>query len=69
MPIILFTGTMVAQQISTTWSCCAVITTGRCTTRSGGWRSARIGNRCSIHRCRLIRINSRSAGTAHRQRR
>ena len=67
MPIILFTGTMVAQQISTTWFCCAVITTGRCTTPSGVSRSARIGRRCSIHPCRSIRINSRSAGTAHPQ--
>ena len=67
MLIILFTGTMVAQQISTTWFCCAVITTGRCTTPSGVSRSARIGRRCSIHPCRSIRINSRSAGTAHPQ--
>ena len=46
---------------------CAVITTGRCTTPNGGWRSGRIGKQCSIHRCRSIRISSRSAGTAHRQ--
>ena len=52
---------------STTWFCCAVITTGRCTTPSGVSRSARIGRRCSIHPCRSIRINSRSAGTAHPQ--
>ncbi len=67
MLIILFTGVMVAQRISIIWSCCVVIIIGRCITRSGGWRSDRIEKRCSIHRCRSIRINSRSAGTAHLQ--
>ncbi len=36
MPIISFTGTMVAQRISKIWSCCAVTIIGRCTTPNGG---------------------------------